>query len=105
MRAAGPPSELLKRPEGNFKEMMDHHLAPYEKSLISRIKVPGSKQPSFTAASRALYEMNLMLEPGREALCAQLDLVWNLMLSTGYKKRKELFMVAVSPLTTSWNDR
>ena len=95
---------LLKRPKGNFKEMVNHHLSPYEKSLISRIKAPGSKQLNLTAASRVLYKMNLMLEPGQEALCAQLDLVWNLMLSTGYKKRKELFMVAVGPRINSWND-
>ena len=63
---------------------------------MSRVRCPTTKVLSPTNTAKAIWDLMQLMEPEHGRLPTFLENGWKEMMTTGYIKRRELWMVAVS---------
>ncbi|KAK9818453.1 hypothetical protein WJX74_003331 [Apatococcus lobatus] len=90
---AGPLPNQLK----SCKTAADQQLAacaPYASNLMSRVRCPTTKVLSPSNTAKAIWDLMQLMEPDQGRLPTFLENGWKEMMTTGYIKRRELWMVA-----------
>ena len=92
MRCAGPlPIELKQYKDQTKSDQQLASISDYAKGLMSQVS-----RCSPTDTARAIWDLTQIMEPGMDRMANFLENGWKEMMSTGYAKRKNLWMVAVS---------
>ena len=63
---------------------------------MSQVRCPTTKVLSPTNTAKAIWDLMRLMEPKQGRLPGFLENGWKEMMTTGYIKRRELWMVAVS---------